>query len=146
MMTDDAAKKYVEVLLDYQYDLLFNKQYGVNHAEFLFAETARELVQYPQVRAWFFGLAENCMIEGLPDQGAVAVRPASFVPDEFLFYLAHRTRWPEFFSIAERMRDRPEDLWLTNRSSRWSDLIGSALRDDWIDRDFYEEFDGPPRV
>lgn len=147
MMADEAAQAYVETLLDYQFDLLWVRNYGLNHAEFLFTEAARVLKQYMGIRSWFLELVESSMLQhrGVID-GRIQVRPQSYVPDAFVLFVVHRTRWAEFRDLAARMRDRTEDIWLTNLLDRWSEKLASALRDDWEDREFYEIFGAGPRV
>jgi hypothetical protein len=58
-MDSDSAQDYFEILLDYQYDLLFVRQWGVNHTEFIFVQTAKVIQAHDNVRKSFFTKTEN---------------------------------------------------------------------------------------
>jgi hypothetical protein len=136
-MEPQAAREYVELLLDYQFDMLWSKPWGLNHAEFLFARTASVLQAHPELQDWFMGLvrATAPMAGGLGS--ATLSRPAGYVVPEFILYLAHVTRWPVFAELAGRLEGTPEDLWRSNLATRWSVALREALTDHWEDREFY---------
>jgi len=138
-MESRALQEYLAAVLDYQFDMLWNRQLGEGHTEFLFAHALELLGRDQSLREWFFDLVrfttspEAPVIDGRTEQ-----RPARYVPDSFILYAAHVTRWPEFESLARTLKGARDDLWPGNPAKRWSSEILAALRRDWEDREFYE--------
>jgi len=140
-MHPDAARDYVEVLLDYQFDLLWRRGcWGVNHAEFLFVQTAKILLQYPTLRDWFIDLTEKHILLRRMVGENEAVRPGGFVPHEFIFYFVHVSRWPEFRELSNKLKGTAADPWPDNPVITWSSSLDQALGDNWADREFYASF------
>jgi hypothetical protein len=136
-MESEAAKQYVEALLDYQFDLLWCQQFGVNHAEFLFAQTLGAISKHPELRAWFIQLVQRHIESRTVVDGNMTKRPKGFVDREFILYVVHSTRWPEFSALASQISRAPEDTIPDNPVLRWSSEISDALSDVWPDREFY---------
>ena len=67
-------------------------------------------------------------------------RPKNFVPDDFIWFFIHLTRWPEFEEIAQNIEGTTIDPWVTNPACKSSELIREALNDNWEDKEFYETF------
>ena len=140
-MHDDSAAEYLELLLDLQFEMLWARaDWGVNHAEFLFVQTSKTLVEYNSLRQPFLSMVERTMLSSKFHDGATKSRPPSFVPHEFIEFFIHFSRWPEFNALAQRMSESPQDIWRTNLITKWSSTIQDALSDNWEDRDFYESF------
>ncbi|RZU47956.1 hypothetical protein EV700_0925 [Fluviicoccus keumensis] len=138
-MNAETRKGYLEILLDYQFDMLFVRNMGVNHAEFLFVEAWKSLEECPEIRPWFMEMMERTLLGGVVQSG-ITKRPEGFAPDDFIWFLAHASRWPEFHVLAARLSKDPGDVWITNPLHRSSEMILAALKDDWEDRDFYQTF------
>ncbi len=140
-MEIEAAKKYVETLLDYQYDLLYVRHsWGVNHAEFIFIQTARVIIEHAEIRKWFFEKIEHTLFSQETYNTDNNTRSINFIPDDFIWFLAHMTRWIEFNDIANKISGKEEDTWKSNPCRKSSEVLLEALSDNWEDRDFYEEF------
>ena len=137
MMHPDGAKDYVEVLLDYQFDLLWKRGFGNNHAEFLFAQASAIICRYPELREWLVSQIRSNVFGSYRIDGNTLLRPAGYIPHEFIFYFAHVTRWPELGNIANEVRGSSSDELLDNPFNKWSTKLAEALTDDWEDRDFY---------
>jgi hypothetical protein len=136
-MDTEAARSYVELLLDYQFDMLWPKPWGLNHAEFLFVQTAETIRSRPELREWFMVPIE-LNVHGAPAiDGTTANRPAGYVLPDFILYFAHISRWPEISDLATRVRGTPADVWHANLIDTWSEKITSALSDQWEDRELY---------
>jgi hypothetical protein len=140
-MDSDSAKKLIEKLLDYQFDLLWVQDcWGVNHAEFVFVETARLLNAHPEIRTWFLSFIESTMKSNFLLKTGMLTRPNEFVPHEFIFFFVHLTRWPEFTQLADKMRKSDSDIWHSNLITKWSKSLNDAMSDSWEDRDMYRTF------
>jgi len=143
IMDTEAAQEYIEILLDYQYDLLQARvQWGVNHAEFLFIQIARVLNVHDELRSWFLRKVEDTLFGRVELDSSTTIRPPGYIPDDFIWFFAHLTRWPEFSVLAERIKGTLADPWKTNPLRLTSRTLMDALQDDWEDRDFYESFSG----
>lgn len=141
-MDTEYTQAYVDMLLDYQFDVLYTRNcWGVNHAEFIFVRTLVFLDVHPELRSWLMGQIESTLFRNSELDNFVK-RPAGFVPEDFIYFLVHATRWPEFETLAERLSKDPIDVWRNNPYKRSSVLLREALQDDWEDRDFYERFGG----
>lgn len=145
-MDTESAIELVEILFDYQYDMIWLRRgaWGMNHVEFLFVETSRVIVAHPELKDWIVRAIEFSIREGYERNGGARPRPRGFILEEFVLFFVHYTRWPEFNSLATRVRGTPADLWRSNLVSRWSEQIDAALRDDWEDKMFFECFSGEP--
>jgi hypothetical protein len=142
-MDTKAAQEYVEILLDYQYDLLYGRSHwSVNHAEFVFVQTARVLKVHDELRSWFLQKVEDTLYGRIEPEPNSRARPMDFVPDDFIWFFVHLTRWQEFLVLAEKIQGTQADSWKTNPLRLTSRSLMDALRDDWEDRDFYETFSG----
>ena len=141
-MDTEATISLVDVVLDYQYDMLCvrNSPWGVNHAEFLFVEAARLITSDPGLREWTISAVEYSILQGYEANGGAKSRPKGSLPHEFIMFLVHYTRWSEFSSLAIRLRDSPVDTWRSNPCLTWSQQLDAALQDDWEDREFYASF------
>ena len=135
-----ATKEYISQLLDYQYDLLYVKDWGNNHAEFLFNQTTGVLIENEETKPWILSLIKETLFGFNKIDSTTNTRPSHFVPIEFIGYLAHKTRWPEFSKLAENLENTDADLWRTNLVSKSSQMLREALSDSWEDKQFYEEF------
>ena len=140
----EATKEYIKQLLDYQYDLLYVRDWGDNHAEFLFKQTTRVIIENELVKSWIIKLVEHTLFNfNKIDTGpSTKIRPDRFVPIEFIGYLVHKTRWPEFSKLADKIENSDADTWKTNLITKSSQMLKEALSDTWEDREFYEEFTG----
>jgi hypothetical protein len=136
-MESEAAKQYVDALLDYQFDLLWCRQFGVNHAEFIFAQTVDAISKHPELRTWFIQLVQRHIESRTVVDGSMTKRPKGFVDREFILYVVHSTRWPEFSALASQISRAPTDVMPDNPALRWSSEISGALSDVWPDREFY---------
>lgn len=141
-MDSDSAQDYFEILLDYQYDLLFERQWGVNHTEFIFIQTAKVIQAHDNIRKSFFTKTENTLLSGYLIDSNTKTRPKDYIPDDFIWFLAHLTRWHEFVLICDKIKSSPFDKWSSNPLVKSSDVLADALSDNWEDRDFYEVFSG----
>ena len=137
-MASSAAKEYIGVLLDYQFDLLWRRGgFGVNHAEFLFTYVASIIRTREDLRDWFIRLVESNVFNEPSVDGGTLSRPPDYVTPEFILYFAHTSRWPEFKSIAERVFGTSADVSPFNSCYLWSSELSDALTDDWKDKEFY---------
>lgn len=142
-MDTEAAKEYIETLLDYQFDILFLRNaWGVNHAEFIFVQTARILTSHEELRNWFLNKIEETLFNKVTKNIESKVRPKGFVPEEFIWFFAHLTRWPEFTDFAKRIEGTSFDAWQTNPARKSSQTLREAMSENWEDREFYETFSG----
>jgi len=141
-MESEAAKSYISTLLDYQYDLLYlNNSWGENHAEFLFAQVSRVLVAHPEIKGWFLSKVETTLFNfnGVVNDKS---RPKDFIPSEYIWFVAHLTRWPEFEELAKELESSNSDAWSSNPLIKSSEVLRQSLKNDWEERDFYEAFVG----
>ncbi len=86
-MDSVSAQDYFEILLDYQYDLLFVRQWGVNHTEFIFVQTAKVIQAHDNVRKSFFTQTENTLLSGYLIDSNIKTRPKGYIPDDFIWFL-----------------------------------------------------------
>ena len=128
-MDSQAAKAYLQALLDYQFDLLRRRPdpWGLNHAEFLFSQAATTVFDHPEIRSWFVELVRDSVF------GKELLLP------EFILYFAHVSRWPELVAIAKDIQRHAADPWPANPAITWSSELSQALSDTWPDREFYPE-------
>lgn len=75
--------------------------YGVNHIEFLFIGVRNLLEEDEVVRKIFFDELMKSINESLSsDHDLVAD-----IDSDLLCYLAHTTRWPEFYEFVKRRQE-----------------------------------------
>jgi len=138
-MHPDSAKQYVELMLDFQFDLLYGKEcWGVNHAEFLFVRAASVISEHAPLREWILSKIEQSLL--VDQYSTEEQRPPGFVPWDFVCFLAHQTRWSEFIEMAQVIKESPADVWPGNPLVRTSTELQNALSDQWEDQEFYETF------
>ena len=140
-MDTEVAATLVNRILDFQYDMICRAEpWGMNHVEFLFVEASR-LIETFGLRQWALDAIERSIERGYEANSYLLdSRPTDYLPHEFIFFFAHRTRWPEFAALAARLRGASVDLWRSDRLHTWSGQLEAALRDDWEDADFYQAF------
>ena len=141
-MDQSVARDYFEALLDYAFDLTYVRNLGENHVEFLYVQCARVAESYDSVRTMLLADIEMCLVRQYTVENGTKSRPAGLVPSEFIWFLAHRTKWPEFEEIAERISALPEDVWRSNPLRRSSVELRAALSVNWEDSDFYSSLSG----
>jgi hypothetical protein len=141
-MESEEAKLYIASLLNYQFDLLYaQNNWGENHAEFLFIQTSRVLLSHSEIKQWFLQKIEltlNNFIQPVTGN----VRPEEFVPLEYILFLAHQTKWPEFEDIAKKLENSKADIWVSNPLVKSSETLRKSLSEDWEEKEFYETFMG----
>jgi hypothetical protein len=138
----DCAIELVEVLFDYQYDMYCLRQgpWGMNHLEFLFLEAARIIESHPELRPWTIRAFHYSMLQRFENNISQRPRPKGFILQEFILFFVHRSRWPEFASLATALKGTAADLWHSNLIDTWSAKIEGALQDSWEDREFFSSF------
>ena len=141
-MDPTAARDYVDALLDYAFDLTHVRGLGENHVEFLYVQCARMAEEFPGIRSSLLDAIERSLVARCTIGGDTRTRPDGFIQFEFVVFLAHRTRWPEFEGIAERISVLPQDFWRSNPLRRSSVALREALSNNWEDADFYSSFSG----
>lgn len=107
--------------------------YGVNHVEFLFLDVKRLLEEHSHVKKYFF----NKLMENVGEDNCLQVMPSGYIDSDLLCYLAHATRWKEFYDFATYRKnfigEYPKNRW----SEDIADDILKALQDNWEDAEFY---------
>ncbi len=131
---------YLNTLLDHAFDLLFVKQYGVNHAEHIFSRVLDVLINDKELKIWFLTLAEKNLLSDEQDMTKFKVRPSSFVDPDLIFFIAHATKWQEFRIIAQRRKEVLSELKTLNHTKDFSENLLESLEDNWEDSDFYQSF------
>lgn len=134
-------RKIFEAVLDYQFDMLWRRGMGEGHADFLYAHGVSLLRQSDDLRTWFQELVQYSTSRRAPviDRRTLA-RPEKFVPESFILYAAHATRWQEFHELATARKGSLDDVHAGNAAKTWSEMLALALRDDWEDRELYASF------
>ena len=109
--------------------------YGVNHIEFLFIGVRNLLEEDEVVRKIFFDELMKS-INGLlsSDHDLVAD-----IDSDLLCYLAHTTRWPEFYEFVERRQEVITSRKKIRYSKDLSEAIQEALQLHWEDVEFYNK-------
>lgn len=120
-------------------DQLFTvDDYGVNHIEFLFIGVRNLLEEDEAVRKVFFNkLAKS--INGLDDSHKSHDDLIADIDPDLLCYLAHTTRWPEFYEFVEHRRQAINSQKKVKYAEDLSDVIQEALQPHWEDADFYNK-------
>ncbi|MBW8310387.1 MAG: hypothetical protein K0M64_00005 [Rhizobium sp.] len=142
-MDSSAKRDYLDALLDYAFDMTYVRSLGENHVEFLYVQCARVAELDDTIRLWLLEAIERSLVgQSTIENGAIR-RPDGFIPSELVLFLAHRTKWPEFDKMADRISSLPEDIWRSNPLCRSSVALREALRNDWEHSDFYSSFSSP---
>jgi hypothetical protein len=140
-MEFEAAKKYVSILLNHIFDLLFINNLGVNHAEHIFIQVSEILQNNSQLKDWFIELVRFNLLRDEQDMTQIVNRPEWFVDPDLILFVAHATKWQEFEDIAKDRKSKIHTLKTLGNEREFSDLLIDALSDDWQDKDFYRSFD-----
>ncbi|MGP4118934.1 hypothetical protein ACT3N8_03820 [Psychrobacter aquimaris] len=109
--------------------------YGVNHIEFLFIGVRNLLEEDKVVRKVFFDeliRSTNGLLSS--DYGLVAD-----IDSDLLCYLAHTTRWSEFYEFVEHRQKIINSQKEVRYVKDLSDVIQEALQPNWEDADFYNK-------
>ena len=137
-MDEKQAKLYLTALLDYVFDLLHVRGFGVNHGEHLFRQVWKVLLAQPGLKIWFMKCINESVRSADRSLAGVNTRPDWFVDSDLICFIAHSSRWQEFAELAEQRRSALLASGSIHGSRDISDSILEALEDDWEDRDFYE--------
>lgn len=109
--------------------------YGVNHIEFLFVGVRNLLEEDEVVRKIFFDELMKSINESLSsDHDLVAD-----IDSDLLCYLAHTTRWPEFYEFVKRRQEIVSSRKKIRYSKDLSEAIQEALQLHWEDVEFYNK-------
>ena len=109
--------------------------YGVNHIEFLFIGVRNLLEEEQVVRKIFFDeLMKSTTGLLSSDYDLVAE-----IDSDLLCYLAHTTRWPEFYEFVEHRQQVINSQKKIRCVKDLSDVIQEALQPNWEDADFYNK-------
>lgn len=109
--------------------------YGVNHIEFLFIGVRNLLGEDEVVRKIFFNELMKSTNGSLDlDHDLVAE-----IDSDLLCYLAHTTRWSEFYEFVEHRQQVISSQTEVRYVKDLSDGIQEALQPNWEDADFYNE-------
>lgn len=101
--------------------------YGVNHIEFLFIGVRNLLEEDKVVRKTFFNELERS-INGLDDSHKFHDDLIADIDPDLLCYLAHTTRWPEFYEFVEHRRQAVNSQKKAKYAEDLSDAIQEALQ------------------
>jgi hypothetical protein len=138
----NEGKRYLNVLLDHVFDLLYVHCFGVNHAEHVFVQIWKLLAnENDNLKSWFFEQVRKNLLCDDKDVTKIKVRPEGFIDDDLICFLAHATKWDEFKDIAEERASKLNELKTLNDTHDISIRLLEALKDEWEDRDFYYSFD-----
>ncbi len=140
-MDKQSAKEYIHLLLDYQFDLFFIHPWGNNHVEFLFVKTAVEIEKH-DLKDWFIKISKASILNQKTQITDKSRRPKTYIDFDFILFMAHWTRWPEFFVLIDEIKVLPEDTWRSNPLVKSSEAIAEALSDEWEGEYIYECFNG----
>ena len=109
--------------------------YGVNHIEFLFIGVRNLLEEDEVVRKIFFDELMKSINESLSsDHDLVAD-----IDSDLLCYLAHTTRWTEFYEFVKRRQEIVSSRKKIRYSKDLSEAIQEALQLHWEDVVFYNK-------
>ncbi len=139
-MSIEEAKKYLNLLLDHIFEIMFTHGLGQGHVDHIFVRILKLLENDEGVRKYFLDCAKNQILMGYMDMTQVDSRPNSFIDEDLILFLAHATRWDTFKEIAkqrESLIDKTDLSYMKDISY----AILNALEDDWEDAVFYEYFD-----
>lgn len=128
----------LNILLNVINQLFAVGDYGVNHIEFLFIGVRDLLEEDKVVRKIFFNELEKSINE-LDDSHKSHDDLIADIDSDLLCYLAHTTRWSEFYEFVEHR----QQIISSQREVRYikdlSDAIQEALQPNWEDADFYNK-------
>ena len=125
----------INTLLNIINQLFAVGDYGVNHIEFLFIGVRNLLEEDEVVRKIFFDELMKSINESLSsDHDLVAD-----IDSDLLCYLAHTTRWPEFYEFVERRQEVITSRKKIRYSKDLSEAIQEALQLHWEDVEFYNK-------
>ena len=125
----------INTLLNIINQLFAVGDYGVNHIEFLFIGVRNLLEEDEVVRKIFFDELMKSINESLSsDHDLVAD-----IDSDLLCYLAHTTRWPEFYEFVERRQEVIISRKKIRYSKDLSEAIQEALQLHWEDVEFYNK-------
>jgi len=109
--------------------------YGVNHIEFLFIGVRNLLGEDEVVKKIFF----NELMKSTNGSSDLDHDLVADIDSDLLCYLAHTTRWSEFYEFVEHR----QQIISSHREVRYvkglSDAIQEALQPNWEDADFYNQ-------
>lgn len=140
-MKSSEALKYINVLLNHAFDLLYLHDYGVNHAEHIFIEILYVVNKTPSIKSDILDQIEISLSDKYKFPQSPENRPEWFVPEEFMEFIAHALRWDELKQLAVKRKYRLYGNDTEFRSTDVSDIILAALNDDWEDKEMYHTFD-----
>ena len=128
----------LNILLNVINQLFAVGDYGVNHIEFLFIGVRDLLEEDKVVRKVFFNeLAKS--INGLDDSHKSHDDLIADIDPDLLCYLAHTTRWSEFYEFVEHRQQVISSQTEVRYVKDLSDSIQEALQPNWEDADFYNK-------
>jgi len=109
--------------------------YGINHIEFLFIGVRNLLEEDKVVKKVFFDelmRSTNGLLSSNYDLVAG-------IDSDLLCYLAHTTRWSEFYEFVEHRQQVLSSQTEARYVKDLSDGIQEALQPNWEDADFYNQ-------
>lgn len=112
--------------------------YGVNHIEFLFISVRNLLEEDEAVRKVFF---DNLMksVNRVVESEKLHSDLVADIDSDLLCYLAHTTRWSEFYEFVEHRQQVISSQTEVRYVKDLSDCIQEALQPNWEDADFYNK-------
>lgn len=125
----------LNILLNVINQLFAVGDYGVNHIEFLFIGVRNLLEEDKVVRKVFFDELMRST-NGLLSSDYDLI--ADIDPD-LLCYLAHTTRWSEFYEFVEHGQQAINSQKKVKYAEDLSDAIQEALQHNWEDAEFYNK-------
>lgn len=137
-MDANSAKKLLNVQIENALRVL-DAGFGVNHAEAIFFDIVRLIEREPALKAHFLSRVEHTF--NFPDIGSLC---PGMVPGDLIEFIAHEFRWSELQELAKK---RVKKLFGGDMALAIGDISGrldEAFRDDWPDREFYENY--KPRI
>ena len=112
--------------------------YGVNHIEFLFIGVRNLLGEDKVLRKIFFNeLAKS--INGLDDSHKSHDDLIADIDPDLLCYLAHTTRWLEFYEFVEHGQQVINSQKKVKYFKDLSNAIQESLQPNWEDADLYNK-------
>ncbi len=136
----DIGRKYLHLLFNHIFEILFVNKYGVNHVEHIFVRVLFLLSESIELKSWFLDLAKKNLISDETDLTMFNNRPEWFIDPDLIFFIAHATKWNEFKLMAEERKSILASITTLNDEHDFSELLFDALEDNWEDRDFYNYF------
>ena len=125
----------INTLLNIINQLFAVGDYGVNHIEFLFIGVRNLLEEDEVVRKIFFDELMKSINESLSSDHDLVADTDS----DLLCYLAHTTRWPEFYEFVKRRQEIVSSRKKIRYSKDLSEAIQEALQLHWEDVEFYNK-------